>query len=346
MIDMQHYRDISARVKIRPQCREEVIAMAMQAEKQQHRRPMRKLGIVLAAAAVAAGGMTAAAGAANNWDYRSIFTKYFSEKTDSAVEYDFTPIGQNLDVQGEFPFGTVTLESMLSTPYLMYLSWNVEPNEAAGVSPDDMLWSFITVMDSVNCNLMSNEASAARGEDGKWHFTAKFRSTNGALEPNPTDFYVSTFMRYDAENTADDAIIAKDDTDHKLTFTPQITPDPAMQPLSTPISLAGGTADHYALSPLALVLSDAFGSTPPERMLSAYTEQADASAEVTAVFADGTEQVIPAEVYRTLYTQPKEGAIETTDAPDGFRCYLEFAQPVAPEALTAIRVNGTEIPLG
>ena len=351
-MNMQHYRDVSARVTPRAALKEEVISMATEMQTKKRRPVMRRIGIALAAAAVAVGGMTVAVGAANGWDYQSIYTKYFSKKTEQLVEYDFTKIGQVLDVSGTFDFGTVTLESMLSTPYTMYLSWNVVPDESTGISPGDSLWMHVILSDKGTGNHMAALSGVECGEDGTWHFTAKFRSEETEIEAHLMDFIITdVYTKPEMESEEDGTEIAAFDPSYVISFTPDYSAPLRMQMLEAPITLEHQTADRVCISPLSVVLADEKGAEGPDMSLAGtpafegsarVTGISDAVRSVTAVYSDGMEKVVPTESYCTEYFIRNE---TRKDKLNGFRYFIEFDFPIETENLTAIVINGTEIPL-
>ena len=230
MKDMQHYRDVSERVVPRASCREEILNKAERMQPKKRRPVMRRIGIGLAAASLALAGTTVAFGAANNWDYQQVFTKYFSEKNDEPVSYDFSKIGMNINESREFPEGTLTVESALVTPYAMYLSWRFLPNETVTVSDTDLLWGSAFAI-GTDCVLHSSTAdsyqsmdSAVLDEDGAYHFTRNLFSIDGTftdntlyLSVNVTQFHEDCSRGF-VVDTGENPFVLKTGTAHEPEF--------------------------------------------------------------------------------------------------------------------------------
>ncbi len=350
MKDMQHYRVISARVTPRASCREEVISMAMEMQKKKNRPVMRKIGITLAAAAVAVGGMTVAVGAANDWDYQSIFTKYFSDKTESTVEYDFSKVGMDINQSAEYAFGTVTVESALITPYAMYLSWDIQLNDTAPTNADDVLFSSIGLSTESGMNsLMVHEVAGTRGDDGAYHFAAILQSGeseltgetyklwNTSLAKRPSGGGNPTYFQDSLSSTEQDAIL----------FTVSETTEFGLKKLDGALHTEYCDAEYFAVSPLGITFTDAKGADPQKVLEETgnlgWTE-ATVSKEfaVTAVYADSTEQQLANTCRCIVYYDSNPDLYEMSSF--GYRYFLTFDTPLETEGLTAIIINDTEIP--
>lgn len=81
-----------------------------------HRKGKKALIAAGAAAAVLA-GTTLSVGAAVDWDYRTLFNKYFSDSTDTPVGFDFTGMGMDIDHRLDCEGYTVYVKSILADGY-------------------------------------------------------------------------------------------------------------------------------------------------------------------------------------------------------------------------------------
>ena len=126
-----------------------------------------------------------------------------------------------------------------------------------------------------------------------------------------------------------------------ISVKPEQITDPAMQKMEHAVTLMGCDADYISISPLAIILADETGKTVADAS-SWETSELDEPCIVTAVYADGTETVLPTDNRCTVYFAQRFGEPEE---PSGFRFYLLFDAPLETDGLTALRINDTEIPL-
>ncbi|MBR3267739.1 MAG: hypothetical protein IKI58_03275 [Oscillospiraceae bacterium] len=349
MKDMQHYRDVSERVVPRASCREEILNKAERMQPKKRRPVMRRIGIGLAAASLALAGTTVAFGAANNWDYQQVFTKYFSEKNDEPVSYDFSKIGMNINESREFPEGTLTVESALVTPYAMYLSWRFLPNETVTVSDTDLLWGSAFAI-GTDCVLHSSTAdsyqsmdSAVLDEDGAYHFTRNLFSIDGTftdntlyLSVNVTQFHEDCSRGF-VVDTGENPFVLKTGTAHEPEFRKVDVSVHLTECKAKPCD-----ANYISVSPLAVVLADEGGTRERVPGDSGGGSKMKEPCELTAVYADGTElHPETVNIHYLFYTLNPENP----DDIKGQRVYLFFKTPLDTENLTAVRINGTEFSL-
>lgn len=88
-----------------------------------HRKGKKALIAAGAAAAVLA-GTTLSVGAAVDWDYRTLFNKYFSEQTDAPVGFDFTGMGLDVDHRFDCEGYTIHVKSILADEYSMMILYD------------------------------------------------------------------------------------------------------------------------------------------------------------------------------------------------------------------------------
>ncbi len=82
-----------------------------------------RLGVAAAAAVVLCGTVTV--GAANGWNYASIFTKYFSEKAGNEVVFDFTGMGMDIGQTVAGEGYDLTVQSVVADTNAVYVVYDI-----------------------------------------------------------------------------------------------------------------------------------------------------------------------------------------------------------------------------
>ncbi|MBQ8921286.1 MAG: hypothetical protein IJ060_03875 [Oscillospiraceae bacterium] len=346
MKNMQLYREISARVRPRAACREEILTVAEDMQSKKRRPVMRRICIGLAAAAVALTGTVVAVGAANDWNYQRIFTKYYSEKTGTQVQYDFSNIGMDINESVVLPTGTLTVESALVTPYAVCLSWNFAPNETVTLSDTDSWISIVNCFGTDHNAQGVGQADGTFDEQGVCHFTANLISVGDPFAGSSIRAYFIVSQIPSDTETGITQVKMEEDNYIMLEFSGST--EPGLEKSETSVHLTECAvkpcdADYISVSPLAVILADEYGSavqfTPGDAM---GTDLMETPCTVTAVYADGTELSPETVNYSTLiYTYNSEDPADIK----GQRFYLVFKKPLETENLVAVRINGTEVPL-
>lgn len=243
-----------------------------------------------------------------------------------------------------YPFGTVTVESALVTPYAMYLSWEIALNESAPMDADDVLFSSVNLYAGANGSLGAHEVAGTRGDDGAYHFAAIMQSGqstipgdtysfwNISLAKRPSGGGEPTYYQVSLHSTEQEAIriTIADSTDFNL-IQPGVT-------LHTEYC----DATYFAVSPLGITFTNENGADPQKLLHEtgglSYTEaELHETFTASAVYADGTMQPLTTTQYCLVYSAEA--------AEQGYRYFLIFDKPLVTENLTAIVINGTEIPL-
>ena len=87
-----------------------------------------RIGIAAAAAVLFCGTVTA--GAVSDWDYAALFRKYFSEKTGTEIDYDFSGMGIDIGESYRGEGYTLTVEAVLADQTAVYLLYDIALDES------------------------------------------------------------------------------------------------------------------------------------------------------------------------------------------------------------------------
>ena len=145
----------------------------------QHRRGRRRgLLIGFAAAAAVTVGSVVTVGALNNWDYPAVFDRYFSEKSGSPVQYDYTGMGLTIGHVISTDDYTLTVQSVMADTGSVYVAYDIELSDAvkAQVEPygDALICGGLSgdITDRSGTECYSSTVhglDAVRSEDGVYH---------------------------------------------------------------------------------------------------------------------------------------------------------------------------------
>lgn len=302
----------------------------------QHRTGKHRLLRLTAAAAAVLTFGTVTVGAANNWDYKELFARYFSAKSEQPVEYDFTGMGLDLGDVIEGDGFTLTLDALLADTEAVYLAYHftLDSKVGAGESLDFPISAVITDADSGTAYSDESGSPAAElGDDGAYHniLTTKLHpgtvlsdkqiqiSSMGITSADNPETVQRTYAlsgitvqegyRWDYDSTDEDTF----DTVMLTPFRLQFEATGTTQSVGSP----------YLLHRLPF--------EEPETL--------------TAVYADGTETAV-----RLLKDQVGSGSGTGQRGEDGTVTYRItkdycFAAPVSMDNITAIRISGQEIPV-
>ena len=87
-----------------------------------------RIGIAAAAAVLFCGTVTA--GAVSDWDYAALFRKYFSEKTGTEIDYDFSGMGIDIGESYRGEGYTLTVEAVLADQTAVYILYDIALDES------------------------------------------------------------------------------------------------------------------------------------------------------------------------------------------------------------------------
>lgn len=133
-------------------------------------------GLAAAAAVLICGAVTV--GAANNWDYAAVFSKYFTEKSGGQVYYDFTGMGLDIGQQIIRDDYTLTVNSVLADTGAVYVAYDIRLSDAVQekVAAYDQVWvdggiSGSVIQEGVQGTFSPEirNGDARCGEDGIYH---------------------------------------------------------------------------------------------------------------------------------------------------------------------------------
>lgn len=317
-------------------------AQAAHGKIRQHRTGKHRLLRITAAAAAVLVFGTVTVGAVNNWDYKGIFTKYFSSKSEEEIEYDFTGMGIDLGdvIQGDGY--TITYDALLADTDSVYLAYHY--NLSNDLEQQTAYPELFADTENLMADLITADSepfeftgviggeNAERGTDGAYHGIFRI-----CLKPDTTlqDKQIKvTFKGTERTYPLTDITVRKgvhvpyggtlpNDTNENVFDTMKLTP----------FTMEFETVRSGSLA-------------KPLYWGRAYGDDVE-PLNFTAVYADGTEQ--PIKLAKGWLYSAAAGASLEAGTTDSYTYSLQksyyFASPVEMEGLTAVRINGTEIPI-
>lgn len=336
------------------------------ASPQQKRSRIRRTLPAMIAAAAAVLCLTVGVGAAADWDYKSLFTEYFTKQSDAPVSFDLEGMGKTLGFGQTFPSCTVTFDSVLADSNTAYLVYSVEPqgkfipDAAAHESYAFYLGAVLhsadgTVLDSGNhIELLSEEGN-------KRQYAVIFTSQDSTLLPARISLtHVESVVWAPAETHQ----IMRDveswnqsefemPSEISLDFVQEAD---VFRATPQPVALRDYALTAYTVSPLGMVLTDEAGMDPNAANCG-IVEYIESETDVVFCYADGTEIADSARLLSVMRRWQAPDAdhppVNNTEAeqnpgtvPCGVRCNIVFSKPLSTEGLTAIRIGGVALPVG
>ena len=349
------------------------------AQKQTVRRQTKRRGWMtgLAAAAAVLVCGTVTVGAVNNWDYSAGCSRYFSVKAGGEVNYDVTGMGLDLGDVIEGEGYTITLQSLVADANTVYIAYDValsdevnamiEPYGDAEMSLT--LYSIVYNTDEEGTLQLYGTGGAhpmpVKGEDGVWHGVIAKEiedgtdlsdkklcirglypvNLNGEMEK---PLYIA--YHFNGEGMGEWMRLAAQDFDLQYDLSGIAVQEGVTVPYggTLPNDANENIFDTMTVTPFKLrfTLERTPGAceTVPEWGFMPGNDAVPVT--YTAVYADGTEQVLTAGIGSGSHTSGG-----TSYHPDGtpdetqLNCFVYFTSPIRLEGLTAIRVNDTEIPV-
>lgn len=315
-----------------------------------HRKGKKALIAAGAAAAVLA-GTTLSVGAAVDWDYRTLFNKYFSEQTDAPVGFDFTGMGLDVDHRFDCEGYTVHVKSILADEYSMMILYDV--------TLDDAIPEAHTVYD-INSALMvdvmcghdnlrySGNVDTIKISDGVFH--SMYHIVPIQLEEvlNPKDITLTfspSSLRVDVEDGSEITFnCAADSLDISLADISFDSVKTASDAHYLPY-YGSNEATTISLSPLSLTVNfDAV--THPEEIadgLNGNDEKHDSAIpsskdwSIKAIRNDGTELTLKQGNHTSYY--------DGISQPNKLQIYIPFETPLRTDDIVAIMIDDVRIPL-
>ncbi|MBP0970914.1 MAG: DUF4179 domain-containing protein [Oscillospiraceae bacterium] len=330
----------------------------------------RVISLIGAAAAAIMIGGTVTVGAVNNWDYSAVFSKYFAEKSGEQVSYDFTGMGLDIGEKIEGDGFTMTVQSVMADASNVYIAYDVELSDefnAIFAAYDDAelsvnMASLIEIPgdeEGRNNEFLNRGGAAPRpvcDEEGVWHCMEVIAMDFGTglngtrLRLAPIDEGEPLCICYGYSEEGKGQTIELSAPDFELCYDLSgITVQPGMTAHyggTLPNDANENIFDDLILTPFMLkfVASGHIGvfDTVPQWGMVWGDEQVPVS--LTAVYADGTERAL------IQNTGAGSGGGMSCRNPDGgydweLRREYYIATPFTLDGLTAIRINGAEIPL-
>ena len=334
---------------------------AQQAKPVRHFTKRRMLaGLSAAAAVLICGAVTA--GAAGYLDYSTLFSRYFTEKSGGQVVYDYT--GMGIDI-GETVVGegfTLTVQSVLADASAVYV--------ISDITLDADIQEMIAPYDDVQVSGGVFACVEKEGENGTYTPSGRtfnavplgdgvYRSMSTQEMDFGTDLSDKQIRIYTPEhicigyNYADGV-----DTDPLVLACPQEQlvydlADIAVQPGlcaayggTLPNDANSNIFDEMTVTPFMLRFTheDTVSSVGTEPRWGYIPGIDEVEVVFTAVYADGTEQVIPYDPFNSGGTSSR--ASSNGNGYDTLLSYERyFSAPIPLDGLTAIRVNDIEIPV-
>lgn len=290
----------------------------------QHRTGKHRLLRITAAAAAVLVFGTVTVGAVNNWDYKGIFTKYFSEKSGQTVDYDFTGMGLDLGDVIEGDGYTLFLDALLTDSRCVYLSYHYTGNFDNTFRTLDIVTATSTpheYLRSAFCN------DAECDENGVYHGLYYFRLRDPDISLADKQLTISL-------NGTELTYPLSDITVQKGISVPYggTLPDDANEIKFDTVNLTPFMMEF------TLITNTSYAELPN------VAEIDDLPLTITAVYQNGSEKTVKhlnAKIGSTGWSsaQPDGSYVNNTE-----KAYY-FASPVDLEGITAIRINDTEIPI-
>ena len=332
-----------------------------------HRRGM--LTAVAAAAALMIGG-TMTVGAVNHWDYSAVFSKYFAEKSGEQVSYDFTGMGLDIGEKIEGDGFTMTVQSVLADASNVYIAYDVELSDEfnaifAAYDDAELFVNMASLIEIPGDEEGRNNEFLNRGgasprpvcdEEGVWHCMEVIAMDFGTgldgtwLRLVPIDERSLLCIGYGYSEEGKGQRMELSAPGFELCYDLSgITVQPGMTAHyggTLPNDANENIFDDLIVTPFMLkfVASGHIGVFDTEPKWGMVWGDERVPVSFTAVYADGTERAL------IQNTGAGSGGGMSCRNPDGgydweIRREYYIATPFTLDGLTAIRVNGTEIPM-
>ena len=316
-----------------------------QAQKPHIRHRRRMLTVSAAAAAVLVFG-TVTAGAVNGWDYKSIFSRYFSAQSGETVDYDFTGMGLDLGDVIEGDGFTLTFDALLADNRYVYLAYHYTGDAPLLPGHSGSTNGFISNEMQMDITLLKPQ-----DYDYSFRFIDRACSDNADCDENGV-YHGLSYVRL----ASPDISLA----DKQLTVT--VAGETRSYPLAgitvregicvpyggtLPNDANENTFDTLKLTPFSMEFTKTAYSSYEDRPIWQYTYGDDiVPVNITAVYADGSEKSL--KLMNSGYDVSAHSAYQA-GSNNAYTTELEkrycLASPLRMDGLTAIRINGTEIPV-
>lgn len=309
-----------------------------------HRKGKKALIAAGVAAAVLA-GTTLSVGAAVNWDYQSLFNKYFSDRTDTPVGFDFTGMGMDIDHRFDCEGYTVHVKSILADQYALMVLYDVILDEETMATYDEIEYATYALdydfhVDGEHIGFGGTENMLNPTEPGVYE-----RSIHIALKDDTIDwhdisvmFYSDSFpiyVRSDEESSPEKILLngSEETLEVSLADISFASTKSAAQPHCLP-GFGSNQATTISISPISFFVNfDAI--TDPDAF--DYIDLPSNHWVVQAVYSDGTQ--------RTLEYSPHSGFYNREAEPYILHEYMRWNEPLRTDDIVAIMIDDVLIPL-
>ncbi|MBR3447824.1 MAG: hypothetical protein IKH27_08475 [Oscillospiraceae bacterium] len=293
---------------------------------------------------------TVTVGAAAGWNYSALFDRYFSHKSETAVSYDFTGMGGDLNEVFETEDFIVTLDGYIADTYSVYFYYDTQLKHAETVGETEQRgdrWfnathpvmrycvpnSFERLFDSASGSVLGRDA------DGTVHYVERVMVPAGeSLEGKSID------ISCEAVGSGFDGYNGNYEDIHTVTLDTVYPTE--MQLLDTPVMLSvpdtgeDTALNRAAVSPIGVYLTTDTAQQAPA-MLSAGGAFSAALMEFDAVtvhHTDGTEE--QKEVTKAVSMEANDTGLLNENV-----TLLSFKQPLPLDDVDYVAVSGTVIPV-
>ena len=326
----------------------------------QHRHGRRRgLLIGFAAAAAVTVGSVVTVGAMNNWDYQAVFDRYFSEKSGSQVQYDYTGMGLTIGHVISTDDYTLTVQSVMADTDSVYLAYDVELSDAvrAQIEPyEDVclhggLGANITDRNGTNLTAVTQHLGEVQSADGIFHLmlvmdTKMDQKNETALSDKQiqiVDDRIDIDYNFHEDGTSEQIRLMSTGE----AFTYDLSGITVQQGITVPFSGTlpyDGTLhrfDSVTVTPFRLQFTQEkseSASPDPDILYGADSRESDeASGSYTAVYADGTEIVLKYRDSLTTGMVRNDASNEHT-----MTKVIYFNEPIPLDGLTGIRLSWSD----
>lgn len=298
--------------------------------------------IAAGAAAAVLAGTTLSVGAAVDWDYRSLFDKYFSEQAPEAepVMYvDLTGMGADINETVEFEDFTLNVKSVIADEYTLYALYDITLHDDPAFDGDiyDIVPFFTVKAQNADgrCIMEGKTDSLSTTDEGVYQFVSRGTVSNSRTDAL-TDAAI-TISLHGVNVIGDEVKALKGDYTRQL--------DSAFISDSMTITKAvdfeipyyePNRASSVSISPFALHL--AADEIKDDTKLNPETLKAD-DWVVKAIYNDGTEQLLSGDITINAKKYADSGEYFGAD----YIIALDY--PVNTNEITAISINDIIIPL-
>lgn len=281
-------------------------------------------GLAAAAAVLICGTVTV--GAANNWDYAAVFSKYFETKSGEPVYYDFTGMGLDIGQEIVRDDYTVTVNSVLADTGAVYVAYDIKLSDEINAQLADN--TEISAYGGILCSITKE------GEDGT--YSPEMQTSSAGCDENGI-YHAMTVLKMDAGTSL---------ADKQLEITPN------MMTIDYVTNPEDGTGNHICLNK-----NEEFTDERYVYDLSGITVQEGVSIPYGKQIPNDSNE----NIYDTLYLTPfmmrfeSQGEISSYESAPKYGMTFTDPDPAlyhndprfkeVDVTYTAVYADGTEIPL-